>query len=268
MKSLPAIAAGMLAAFLLLAPIASAAAPTVSVMVTPTSVTGAQSVSITGTATPSPGAGYEASITVTNPHGTAVALANEPVDPTTGAFAYSFVAGGSNYTWTTGVYTVSATVNGGTGSATFGYTAAGSSSGFNQTRAFLNIEGNLTKIEGQIHTLSNDLNGNATAIKATQAAQGTILTGLQSSMTTLTSDVASLTSSVSAIGTQLTNMQSTLTTINNNVQALNTPINNAATQATNAANAVNSTQTYVLVVAVLAAITLVLELAILVRKLS
>jgi hypothetical protein len=49
---------------------------------------------------------------------------------------------------------------------------------------------------------------------------------------------------------------------------LTTQVNAASSNAQSAANAVSSTQTYVLVVAALAAITLVLELAILVRKLS
>jgi hypothetical protein len=45
-------------------------------------------------------------------------------------------------------------------------------------------------------------------------------------------------------------------------------VNGIGTQLTSLTNAVNNNQTYVLVVAALAAITLVLELAILVRKLS
>jgi hypothetical protein len=271
MKPLPAIAVGMLTAFLLLSPIASAAS-SVTVAVAPTAVTGSQTVNITGGVSPAPGSGFSAYISVKNPQAAPVAAAVEPVDPATGAFAYSFTAGGSNTTWTTGVYTVTATVNGVAGMATFGYTAAPQVPPYNTTRAFINILGNLTKIEGQITVLQNndateqkDMKGNFSAISS---AISTLQSSLSSSISTLTGDVTTLSSSVSSIQNTLTSMQGTLNTINTNVQALNTPINNAATQATNAVNAVNSTQTYVLVVAVLAAITLVLELAILVRKLS
>ena len=267
MKPLPAIAAGMLVAFLVFAPMA-AAAGTVTVLVSPTTIVGSETVSISGTVTPPPGAGYEASITVTNPSGGVCASANPSIDPTTGAFSFSFVSGGYNM-GTDGIYSVSVAVTGyTTGTATFGFTTTPVAPPYNSTQALINIQGNLTLIEHEITNLNNDLHGNVTTIEATQTSQGLILTGLQSSMATLTSDVTAIGTAVSSLGTQLTNMQGTLTTINNNVQALNTPINNAAAQATDAANAVNSTQTYVLVVAVLVAITLVLELAILVRKLS
>jgi hypothetical protein len=62
----------------------------------------------------------------------------------------------------------------------------------------------------------------------------------------------------------VTALTSQITSISSNISQ----VNNIGGQLTTLTNAVNNNQTYVLVVAALAAITLVLELAILVRKLS
>src|SRR5712692_3501115 len=108
MKALPTIAAGMLVAFLALAPLlSSVVAATVTVSASPASVTEGVLISITGTVSPAPGAGFNAFIQVTNPQGKAVTSASQGVDPTTGAFSYSFNAGGTTL-WTTGTYTVTA----------------------------------------------------------------------------------------------------------------------------------------------------------------
>jgi hypothetical protein len=56
--------------------------------------------------------------------------------------------------------------------------------------------------------------------------------------------------------------------MNTVVQGLGTQVSAAASAVQNATNAVNSSQTYLYVVIALVAITLVLELAIMVRKLS
>ena len=106
----------------------------------------------------------------------------------------------------------------------------------------------------------------------------TSLTGISSSITTLTSDVTSLQGSVSGIASQLTSIASQLTSLASAVSGAASSASSAATAAQSAAAAastaasntsgIGNTTTYVLVVAVLAAITLVLELAILVRKLS
>jgi len=122
MKSLSTIGAGMLLAFLALAPlISSVAAATVSVSVSPGAASGATAMSITGTVSPAPGAGVNAFIQVTNPAGKAVAAASVTVDATTGAFSYAFTTGGTSL-WATGTYTVTATAAGATGTTTFMYT--------------------------------------------------------------------------------------------------------------------------------------------------
>jgi len=107
------------------------------------------------------------------------------------------------------------------------------------------------------------------------AAQQTALTNIQNSLTQLTSSLSSIQTSLTGITNTLSQVTGSLSSISGALGTLQTTANNAvtqaqnaATQASNAASAVSSTQTYVLVVAVLAAITLVLELAILVRKLS
>jgi hypothetical protein len=126
------------------------------------------------------------------------------------------------------------------------------------------ISGSLSSIQASLTTITGDVSG-----------LGSQLTSIQQSATAIQSAASSLTTSVGTLGSQLTNVQSTLTSMQGTLTSIAADAHTAATQATagaaSAANAVtgNSTaQTYVLVVAVLAAITLVLELAILVRKLS
>jgi hypothetical protein len=95
----------------------------------------------------------------------------------------------------------------------------------------------------------------------------------------------SLAGNFSALNDAVTSIKNTLGSVSNGVTGLTGTLQTMSTQigtlsglsgqmttlsgkVTDATNAVNSTQTYVLVVAVLAAITLVLELAVLIRKLS
>ena len=99
----------------------------------------------------------------------------------------------------------------------------------------------------------------------------TTLNGLVSSMAVLTtgfgtinSGIQGTTASLNTISAGVTNIQSTLTALGTNLTTLGA----IGAQITTMTNAINNNQTYVLVVAALAAITLVLELAILVRKLS
>jgi hypothetical protein len=100
------------------------------------------------------------------------------------------------------------------------------------------------------------------------AAQQTALTNIQNSLTQLTNSLTGITNTLSQVTSSLSSISGALSTLQTTANNAATQAQNAATQANNAASAVSSTQTYVLVVAVLAAITLVLELAILVRKLS
>jgi hypothetical protein len=132
------------------------------------------------------------------------------------------------------------------------------------TSTLTGISGSLSSIQASLTTVTGDVSG-----------LGSQLTSIQQSATAIQSAASSLTTSVGNLGTQLTSVQNTLTSMQGQLTTIQGYAQTAATQATNgatsAANAVtgNSTaQTYVLVVAVLAAITLVLELAILVRKLS
>jgi hypothetical protein len=257
MKTTIAAMTALIAALFVLSPIA-AAAGTVTVATDKSSYTGAAPITITVTATPAPGAGNNVAITVFNPNGQAVA--SSPADISSGTATFAFTTGGSA-AWISGTYTITAAVPSYTaGSGSFSYTAIMPSS-FNETRALLNIQGNLTIIQKEITNLNHDLNGNVTAIKATQTSQGTIISGLQTSLATLTSSVNSLQGSVSGLVTTVGSIQTT-------VNGLGTTISAAASAVQSATNAVNNSQTYLYVVIALVAITLVLELAIMVRKLS
>ena len=219
------------------------------------SYSGAQAYTISGTITPTPTQADNVGITVKNPSGSIVDAGNVAV--TSGAFSYSTAAGSSvnPSSWPTGTYTITATDSfGATGSITFTYTAAG---GSGQTVFEKDVLGNLSLIEQQIHNLSNDLNGNVTALNSAETSESNAIT--------------SLTNTVGSMSSTLGNLQSSLSSLTSTVGTINTNVNNLSSlgaQLSSASSSLSNTQTYVLVVAVLAAITVVLELAILVRKLS
>ena len=259
MKTLPTLAAVAIAMALVLSPMVVNAAGSVTFTspASGASYTGSQSYTISGTISPAPTQADQVGLTVKNPTGQTVDLASVTVS--SGSFSYSTAVGGTA-AWVTGTYTITALDSyGATGTATFTYTSTSGS--YNVTKALINIQGNQSIILAQLATLQKDLKGNFTAQATSESSEATALTAIQNSLGTLSSAVSQLQSSLTSIGTQVS-------TINSNVQSLGSQITTAANNAQSAANAVSSTQTYVLVVAVLAAITLVLELAILVRKIS
>jgi len=113
------------------------------------------------------------------------------------------------------------------------------------------------------------------------AALTTSEAGIQSTLTTIQGSlgaISGLTTGLASLTTSVNNLQSTLNTVSTGVTSITNGLSSVTTAASNISSlsskldTVNSnvanSQTYVLVVAALAAITLVLELAILVRKLS
>ena len=272
MKPAPFLIATAIVAALVLSPMVSAAGSiTFSSPTSGSSFKDSQSYSIAGTVSPIPGQADSAFISVKNPSGVTVDAGSVAVNPSTGGFTYSTAVGGSA-SWVTGTYTITATDSyGATGSTTFSYTATVVVS-YNVTKALIDIQGNPTQIKSALSTLQ----ANEAASEATeQSDMKGNFTALNTALSSLTSQVGTISTNLGTVQTDVTNMQGQLTTISNNIATLNTAVQaaqtaatNAQTAAQNANNAVSSTQTYVLVVAVLAAITLVLELAILVRKLS
>jgi hypothetical protein len=242
MKTLSTIAAVSIAVALLLVPLVTTAATgsiTISSPAAGASYTGSQAYTISGTVTPAPTQPDEVGITVTNPN-------NQPVDRdtatvTNGAFSYATAVGGTS-AWITGVYTITAEDSfNATGTATFMYTSTTGAS-YNQTKALVDILGNQTIIEHN----QKDILGN--------------LSSISSALTTLSGAVGTISTNVGTIISDISSLTTTVGTINTNVMNLSSQLPSSGTIA--------NTQTYVLVVAVLAAITLVLELAILIRKLS
>ncbi len=126
--------------------------------------------------------------------------------------------------------------------------------------------------------LQNDLKNNFSALTSSLTSLSSAVSGLSSTLSSVSSTVSSLNTAVSGLSSAMTSVQSavgglgtTLSNIQTTLGNVNTNVNNLSGLSGNlqsATSGINTTQTYVLVVAVLAAITLVLELAILVRKLS
>jgi methyl-accepting chemotaxis protein len=266
------VATGIVVALILSPMVAYAASISFTSPASGTTYKGTQSYSITGAVSPIPSQPDNVFVTVKNPSGTTVDAASVSVSLSTGTFDYATATGGSA-NWVTGTYTITATDSyGATGSTTFAYQGAPPPTSYNVTKALVDIEGNLTQIKSEISSdfavLQNDNKGNFSAMSSALTAMSTQLTNLAGQVTTISTNLGT-------VQTDVTNMQGQLTTISNNITTLNSAVQSATsaaqaaqTAAQNANNAVSSTQTYVLVVAVLAAITLVLELAILVRKLS
>jgi hypothetical protein len=139
------------------------------------------------------------------------------------------------------------------------------------TSSLSSVSSSLSSISSTVGSIQSSL----TTITGDVSGLGTQLSSLQSSATSIQNAASSLTTSVGNLGTQLTGIQNSLTSMGSQLTGIATSSSNAAssaataaTEATDAVNGSATAQTYVLVVAVLAAITLVLELAILVRKLS
>ena len=270
MKTLPAIAAAAIALTLVLSPMVVGATGSITFTspASGSSFKGSASYTISGTISPAPTQTDQVGITVKNPSGQIVDVAS--VSVSSGSFTYSTAVGGSA-NWITGTYTITATdAFGATGTTTFSFTGT--------TPGTYDLQGNITYIEQQLKDMNNTLNALAaqdTTESSNIAALQQSVASISNALQTLTNNVATLQSNVGTLQTDVANIQGTLTTISGNIATLNTAVQNAQAAAVaaqnaaqNANNAVSSTQTYVLVVAVLAAITLVLELAILVRKLS
>ena len=275
MKTLPAIAAVSIAMALLLVPLASVAAGSISFTspASGASLKGSASYTISGSVSPAPTQADEVGIVVKNPASQIVDQDTATV--TSGAFSYATAVGGTA-SWTTGTYTITATDSFGvTGTTTFTYTASGTGAQYNVTAALIKIQQQLNQTLAENAVLQKDLKGNESAEQTTLTSITNSLSSMTTSLNSITGSLASITSNLNTLGTAVTGLQTSLTNIGNQissmntvVQGLGTQVSNAASQATNAANNASTVQTYVLVVAVLAAITLVLELAILVRKLS
>ena len=167
-----------------------------------------------------------------SPSGSATPLTTTPTSPTSGEYWWNYpVPSGS----ADGLYAI---IIGAT---------SGSFTAWTQTSFTVNSE---VASQANLGAFSKDMAGNFsalnTAVQAVSTAVGTVNTG------------------VSGLSSTLSSMQTTLGNINTAVQNLS----GLSSQLSSVSSSISTTQTYVLVVAVLAAITLVLELAILVRKLS
>ncbi len=140
--------------------------------------------------------------------------------------------------------------------------------GFTVTTLANSNSGNLQKdLAGNFSAISTSLSGITSSLSGVTSSLSGVtssLSGITSSLSGLTSTANSINGAVGGLGTTLSNIQTTLGNVNTAVQNLS----GLSNQLSSATSGINTTQTYVLVVAALAAITLVLELAILVRKLS
>ncbi|MDG6913886.1 MAG: hypothetical protein JRN12_00210 [Nitrososphaerota archaeon] len=248
MKTLPAIAAVSIALVLALSPMIATAAGSIT-FTSPAagaSYSGSQAYTISGTISPAPTQPDQVGLTVKNPSGQTVDIASVTVS--SGSFTYSTAVGGTS-AWISGTYTITALDSyGATGTTTFTYTAPASSS-FNETAALLQVNATLNKVLANQQTIMNDLAAITSTLGTVSSAVGTI----SSTVGTISTNVGTILSNINGLTSTVGSIQTTVNSIQSSLPS---------------GSAISATQTYVLVVAVLAAITLVLELAILVRKIS
>ncbi|HUI00844.1 MAG TPA: hypothetical protein VLX56_04360 [Nitrososphaerales archaeon] len=282
MKTIRTISAIALAAFLVLGPaLASGATRSMTIATNNPSYAGQQTISVTGTISPAPTIANTAVVVTTKGPAGAVDIGEAAVAVGTGTFNYVFVSGGSAM-WTTGTYTVNGTWGGqgDTASAitTFTYQATGTGGGgvvtITTTVTSTTALGTTTVTTTVPSSDAAALSTIQTSLAGIQTTLGTLSTGFSG----INSGIQSLTTTVNGMSSTLTSIQGAVNTINTGVTGLGsqlttissglTTLGNVSNEITSMNNAVNNNQTYVLVVAALAAITLVLELAILVRKLS
>jgi hypothetical protein len=274
MKTLRTIATIMLAVFMVLGPVAAfAAGETVTVSTNSPTYSGNATIQVSGTVTPAPTTATTAVVITTKGPMGVVDSNVATVATGTGAFNYAFVAGSSMFV--SGTYTVNATYGGpggsGSGTTTFVYNGIGTTTGVTSTVTVTSTITTAVSTATVTSTIASADSAQLTAIQTSLAGITSALSVLTTGFGTINTGIQALQTSVNALSTPLNTLQSgvtalgsQLTSISNNITA----VNNIGPQMTSLTNAVNTNQTYVLVVAALAAITLVLELAILVRKLS
>ena len=268
MKTLRTIAAVLVAAVMVLGPTVAFAAATVTVSTNATSYAGLNPIQVTGTVSPAPTVSNTAVVITTMGPAGAVDVGTAIVATGTGAYSYGMVPGGSTM-WVTGTYTVNATYGGPSGSgsatATFTYSSSGTTQSVTTTTVTTTVTtavstATVTSTATVVNPDTAALNTIQTTLGGISTTLGTLSTGFSS----INQAVQGLTTSINTISTGVTGLQTSLTSISTGL----TTLGNIGNEITSMNNAVNNNQTYVLVVAALAAITLVLELAILVRKLS
>jgi len=279
LKTIRTISAIALAAFLVLGPaLAFGATRTMTLSTNNPSYVGQATISVTGTVSPAPTISNTAVVVTTKGPAGAVDIGEATVATGTGAFTYVFVSGGSA-NWVTGTYSVNATWGGqgdtATAIATFTYTSSNTGGGGGSVVTVTSTTTVTTAVStATVTTTSTIVNPDTatlgtiqTTLSGIQTTLGTLSTGFSSVNTAvqgLSSSLSSIQSAVNTVSTGVTNIQSTLGSISTGL----TNLGNVSSQISSMNSAINNNQTYVLVVAALAAITLVLELAILVRKLS
>jgi len=136
MKTTRTLATVLLAAFLVLGPVAAlGATSTMTLQTNASSYSSGQSVTVSGTITPAPTIASAVVVTTFGPNGVAD-TGTAAVQTGTGTFSYTFVAGGSMYWATGGTFTITgmwgAQGNTATATTTFTYAAGGTGGGESQ----------------------------------------------------------------------------------------------------------------------------------------
>jgi len=159
---------------------------TVSVQTDRTSYTSGQSIMISGAVSPAPGANTAVIVTITNPDGkTVVDIGDNQVNPTTGAYNQTTVAGGTAH-WIAGTYTVNATWGGygstATKTTTFNFAIASTTSSSSSTTTTTST----TSASTSKTTTSSSSSTTTTSPPTTTSSSATVLPTTSSSSSSST----------------------------------------------------------------------------------
>jgi hypothetical protein len=144
-------------------------------------------------------------------------------------------------------------------------TAAWGAAGFTVNSQIASQSG-LSSLQSSVNSLGTNVTKGFASLQSAVTSLSQTLSSLSTTVSQLQSSASNLATTLGNIQNQLTSLSNTASSLSSQLGTISSKVDNAASQASNAASAVGTTQVYVLIVAALAAITLVLELAILVRK--
>jgi prefoldin subunit 5 len=210
---------------------------------------------------------YAASYTVAATAANGVYLVGAAVTNTTSTPAFSASNIGS-FTVNGGVVSSTALSGIGTNVTAIGKSVATLVTGWTTLNSEVtSLQSSVASLNTAVGTLTTNVNSITTSlgtVSSDVSALQTSISTLSSTVNTISTSVSSLSSGISTLSTDVSNLQTTV----NGLAGLSTQMTALQTSVTNLNSSVSNDQTYILVVAVLAILTLVLELAILIRKMS
>jgi len=134
----------------------------------------------------------------------------------------------------------------------------------NEVTALQSSVASINTAIGTVNSATSSIQNTLGTVNTNVANLGTAVSTLSSTVSSISTSVSSISSQLSTLTTDVTGLQTTVGTLS----GLSSQMTSLQSSVSSLSSSVSNEQTYILVVAALAVITLVLELAILIRKMS